>query len=47
MLDFFMLRTYFDFLFLTENEIKFVQIRQFLKNIVSLHLRELTKYERI
>ena len=40
-------RTHLDFLFLTENEIKFGQIRHFLKNIVLLHLRKVTKYERI
>jgi len=38
------IRTHLDFLFLTENEIKFVQIRHFLKNIASIHSTNLSHF---
>jgi hypothetical protein len=34
-------------LFLTENEIKFVQMRRFLKGIAELSIKKETKYGRI
>jgi hypothetical protein len=34
-------------LFLTENEMKFVQMRHFLKGIVELSIKKETKYGRI
>ncbi len=40
-------RTHLGFLFLTENELEFVQIRQFLKGIALLRIRKVTKYGRI
>ncbi len=40
-------RTRLDFLFLTENEMKFVQMSYFLKGIASLRIIKVTKYGRI
>ena len=36
----FFIRTHLDFLFLTENELKFVQMRLFLKGIALLRIRK-------
>ena len=43
----FQFRTHLDFLFLTENEMKFVQIRHFFQVIAGLQIKKATKYEQI
>jgi hypothetical protein len=43
----FLFRTHLNFLFFSENELVFFQMRQFLKGIASLLPRKLTKYEEI
>ncbi len=40
-------RTDLDFLFLTENKLKYVQIRPFLKHVVTIRLKKVTEYEQI